>query len=86
MMIPLFADQILCTDALNIVDFQCTGDGHNPIFVLDCLLCRSRVEQVVPGDGGLWEAISITDDYQMIFRNVVMDRCIETKNTQAGIS
>ncbi|KAI1242343.1 hypothetical protein IHE44_0005877 [Lamprotornis superbus] len=72
------AGQISCTDALNVVDFQFTGDGHNPIFVLDSLLCRSRIEQVVPGDNGLWEAMSITDDYQMIFRNVVMDRCIET--------
>lgn len=72
------AGQTLCTDALNVVDFQFTCDGHNPIFVLDCLLCRSRIEQVVPGDGGLWEAISIADDYQMTFRNVVMDRCIKT--------
>lgn len=72
------AGQILCIDALNVVDFQFTGDGHNPIFVLDHLLFRNRIEQVVPGDGGLWEAISTTDDYQMTFRIVVMDRCIET--------
>lgn len=72
------AGHMLCTDALNVVDFQFTGDGHNTIFVLDCILCRSRIEQVVPGDGGLWEAISITDDCQVTFRNVVIDRCVET--------
>lgn len=72
------AGQIPCTDARNVVDFQSASDGHNPIFVFDCLLWRSRIEQVVPGDGGLWEAMSITGDYQTIIRNFVMDRCIET--------
>lgn len=72
------AGQILCSDALNVVDFQFTCDGHDPIFVLDYLLSRSRIEQVAPGDGGRWEAISITDGYQATFRYVVMDRCIKT--------
>lgn len=72
------AGQILCTDALNVVDFQFTCDGHNPIFVPDSLLGRSRIEQVAPGDGGLWETISITDGCQVTFRYVVMDRCNKT--------
>lgn len=72
------AGQVLHTDAPSVVDLQFTGDGHHPVGVPDCLLCRSRIEQVVPGDGGLWEANSITGGYQMTFRNVVMDRCIET--------
>lgn len=72
------AGQVLHTGAPSVVDLQFTGDGHHPVGVPDCLLCRSRIEQVVPGDGGLWEANSITGGYQMTFRNVVMDRCIET--------
>lgn len=72
------AGQVLRTDALSVVDLQFTGDGHHPISVPDHVLCRSRIEQVVPGDGGLWEANSITDGYQATFGNVVLDRCIET--------
>lgn len=72
------AGQVLLSNALNVVDLQFTADGHHPIGVADLLLCRSRIEQLVPGDGGFWEANSITDSYQVTFRNVVMDRCIET--------